>query len=71
MAILFVLADRALFVANGHPDSRVTVMTLLKQSSAVASILMGFFFFGERQILKRCLLAALILSGIALSIIKL
>jgi len=69
MSILFVLADRALFIANGNPDSKVTVMTLLKQASAPASILMGFFFFGEKHLLKRCLLAALILLGIALSLL--
>ncbi|MCM1308361.1 MAG: EamA family transporter, partial [Butyrivibrio sp.] len=29
LAVLFVLADRALFIANGYADSRVTVMTLI------------------------------------------
>ena len=33
MAILFVVGDRALFVANSIPDSEVTVMTLLKRCS--------------------------------------
>ena len=64
MSVIFVLGDRALFTANASPDSRVTVMILLKQSSVVASILMGKLFFGEKQILYRLLCAALITVGI-------
>lgn len=64
MSVIFVLGDRALFTANASPDSRVTVMILLKQSSVVASILMGKLFFGEKHILYRLLCAALITVGI-------
>lgn len=64
MSVIFVLGDRALFTANASPDSRVTVMILLKQSSVVASILMGKLLFGEKHILYRLLCAAVITVGI-------
>ena len=64
MSVIFVLGDRALFTANASPDSRVTVMILIKQSSVVASILMGKLLFGEKHILYRLLCAAVITCGI-------
>ena len=30
LAVLFVIADRCLFIANADPDSKVTIMTLIK-----------------------------------------
>ena len=38
LSILFVAADKALFIANGMADSRITIMTLLKQSGCVVAI---------------------------------
>ena len=32
LALLFVIADRALFLANADPESKITIMTLIKQS---------------------------------------
>ena len=50
MAILFVIADKCLFVANGIEDSKVTVMTLIKQSGCIITILSGKFIFHEKNI---------------------
>ena len=36
MSFIFFLADRALFVANQNPASKVTVMTLIKQPPALS-----------------------------------
>lgn len=69
MAVLFVLSDRALFVANGDSNSRVTVMTVLKQISGVVTILIGRFFYKEEKILQRALCAGLILTGIVISLL--
>ncbi|MDE7427757.1 MAG: EamA family transporter, partial [Lachnospiraceae bacterium] len=38
LSLLIVIADRALFVANGMEGSQITVMTLLKQAGCVVTI---------------------------------
>lgn len=67
MSIIFVLGDRALFAANASPDSLVTVMILIKQSSVIASIVLGRIMFKEKHILYRLMCAALIALGIFVS----
>lgn len=69
LSVLFVLADRALFVANAHPDSRVTVMTLIKQSCCVVSIIGGKFIFKEKNILYKMFCAGIIVAGILLTVL--
>ena len=69
LSVLFVLADRALFVANAHPDSRVTVMTLIKQSCCVVSIIGGKFIFKEKNILYKIFCAGIIVAGILLTVL--
>ncbi len=64
LSILFVIGDRALFIANENPESRITIMTLIKQSSVLAAIVAGRLMFGERGTLKRTLCALLIVLGI-------
>jgi drug/metabolite transporter (DMT)-like permease len=64
LSILFVLADRALFVANSNPDSSVTVMTLIKQSCVIVSILFGKIVFKEKNILYKFFCSLLIIVGI-------
>ena len=41
LSILFVVADRLLFIANADGASKVTIMTLIKQSGCIVSILGG------------------------------
>lgn len=69
LSLLFVVADRALFVANASPDSTVVVMTLIKQSSVLVTIAMGKIMYKEQHILYRILCAALIIAGIVLSVL--
>ena len=69
LSLLFVVADRALFVANASPDSTVVVMTLIKQSSVLVTIALGKIMYKEQHILYRILCAALIIAGIALSVL--
>lgn len=69
LSILFVLADRALFVANAHPDSRVTIMTLIKQSCCVVSIVGGKLIFKEKNILFKLFCAGIIVAGILLTVL--
>lgn len=69
MAVLFVIGDRALFMANGMADSRVTVMTLVKQSSCVVAILGGRLVFKEKNIAFKLLCAAVVIAGIVLAVL--
>lgn len=67
LSVLFVAADRALFIANEDPQSQVTVMTLIKQSSVVITVLTGKLFFKEKHILKRAICAAIVIAGICVA----
>ncbi|MBR5420559.1 MAG: DMT family transporter [Lachnospiraceae bacterium] len=69
LSILFILADRALFIANSIPDSRVTVMTLIKQSCCVVTILGGRLVFKEKGIGFKLCCAAVIIAGIMIGVI--
>ena len=69
LALMFVIGDRALFVANGMPDSRVTVMTLIKQSGCLVTIIGGKLVFGEKNIRYKLLCAAVVVAGIVVAVI--
>ena len=68
LSILFVAADKALFIANGMADSRVTIMTLLKQSGCVVAILAGKFIFKEKNTGYKLFCAAVIVLGIVIGV---
>lgn len=67
ISVLFVVADRCLFIANGYPGSRVTVMTLLKQVCCIVTILGGRFIFKEKNTLQRFICAVIIITGIVIA----
>lgn len=69
LSFSLVLGDRLLFIANSDPASRVTVMTLIKQCSAVVTIVLGKVLYHEKHIAKKLLCALIILLGIALAIL--
>ena len=69
LSILFVIADRALFVANGMADSRITVMTLIKQSGCIVTILAGRFLFHEKNTGHKLVCAVIIIAGIMLGVL--
>ena len=69
LSILFILADRALFIANSIPDSRVTVMTLIKQSGCIVTILGGRLVFKEKGIGFKLCCAAVIIAGIVIGVL--
>ena len=49
--------------------SRVTVMTLIKQSGCVVTILAGKFIFKEKNIGYKLFCAAVIVAGIVISVL--
>ena len=69
LSILFVIADKALFVANSYPESRVSVMTLLKQVGCIVTILAGRFLFKEKNTGHKFFCAVVIIAGIAIGTI--
>ncbi|MBR3056445.1 MAG: EamA family transporter [Clostridiales bacterium] len=71
LALMFVIGDAALFAANGISGSRVTVMTLIKQSGCFVTIAGGKFFFHEKDIGYRVFCASIIFCGILLSVLPL
>ena len=68
LSILFVAADKALFIANGMADSRITIMTLLKQSGCVVAILAGKFIFKEKNTGYKLFCAGIIVLGIVIGV---
>lgn len=69
LAILFVIADKSLFIANENPESKITVMTLIKQSGCIIMILAGKFLYNEKNMLHKFICAAIVISGIVIAVI--
>ena len=68
LSVLFVIADRARFIANGMPGSRITVMTLLKQAGCVVTILAGRYLFKEKETTHKMICALIIIMGIVIGV---
>lgn len=68
LSFLLIAGDRLLFAANADASSQVTVMTLIKQSSAIVAILSGKLVYGEK-IARKLWCAGIIILGIVLSVI--
>ena len=69
LSVLFMLADKAMFIANANQNSKVATMTVLQQISVIITILLGKIFYKEKNILYRILCALLIIVGIVFSVI--
>ena len=69
ISFLLVLGDRMLFAANADPESKITIMTLLKQSSTIVTIISGKVIYKEKNILFKLLCAGIIIFGIVLSVL--
>lgn len=68
LSILFVASDKALFIANGMDESRITVMTLIKQSGCIVTILAGKYIFKEKNVGFKLFCAAIIVLGIVVGV---
>ena len=56
-------------IANADPDSKVTVMTLVKQCSVLVTIAAGKILYKEKYILRKLFCAGIILAGIVLAVL--
>jgi len=68
-AICLTVADRFLFKANEIPESKVSMMTLIKQISVIEGIILGKIFFNEKNIIKKLLCSILIIIGVLLTVL--
>lgn len=68
LSVLFVIGDKALFVACAQENSSVIAMTLIKQCSVMVTIIGGRLIFKERGTLYKLLCAAVIIAGIVTAI---
>ena len=69
LAFLFVIADRALFLANADPESKITIMTLIKQSGCVVTLAAGKWIYHEKHVLHRVLCTVLVVVGIVVAVL--
>lgn len=69
-AVALVVGDRFLFKANENVDSKVIIMTMLKQLSVIISIILGKIVFKEKDIIKKLLYSLLIIVGIGIMFIS-
>ena len=69
LSVLFVIADRALFIANGMSGSRITVMTLLKQAGCIVTIIAGRYLFREKNTTHKMVCALIIIAGIVTAVL--
>ena len=67
MSLSLIIGDRALFEANANPASEVTIMTILKQSAVVITVLSGRIFFKEKGLLYKLLCTAIVVAGILIA----
>lgn len=69
MAFTLIIGDKVLFIANGIPESQVSVMTVIKQFSTIETIILGKLLYNEKNIVKKILWSLLIILGIIFTII--
>ena len=68
LAVGLITMDKALFIANGYPESQLTIMTLIKQASVIVTIIAGKFVFKEKDILHKVICATIVIAGIIVGI---
>lgn len=69
LSVLFVIGDKALFVACAEENSSVIAMTLIKQCSVMVTIIGGRLVFKERGTLHKLICAAVIIAGIVVAVL--
>lgn len=69
LSLLFVIGDKALFVACQQENSTVIAMTLIKQCSVMITIIGGRLVFKEKNTIYRLICAAVIIAGIMVAVV--
>lgn len=69
MSLSLFIGDRLLFEANAHPESQVTLMTIIKQSSVFVTVITGWLVFKEKHILYKLMCTMIVLAGIFIALL--
>lgn len=69
ISALLIFGDKLLFIANSNPESRVTVMTLIKQCSVIVTIISGKLIYNEKNIIYKVMCASIVAAGILTAVI--
>ncbi len=69
LSAIFIIGDRSLFIANKSGDSTIVLMTIIKQSAVMISVLGGRVVFGEKNVLQRFLCACLVCTGVVIAVL--
>lgn len=69
LSILFVVGDKALFIACSKKESTVVAMTLIKQCSVMVTIIGGRLVFKEKRTMYKLACASVIIAGIVFAVV--
>lgn len=69
IAIFLIIGDRFLFKAKAICESKVTIITLLRQLSVIEGIILGKVFFKEKNIIKKLLCSLIVILGIVITLV--
>ncbi len=69
LSLSLVVGDKLLFEANASHLSEVTLMTVIKQSSVLVTVLTGWLVFREKNILYKLMCTGIVLCGIFVAIL--
>ncbi len=69
ISALLIFGDKLLFIANSDPESRVTVMTLIKQCSVIVTIIAGKLIYKEKNIIYKTICAGVVIAGILTAVL--
>lgn len=69
LSALLIIGDRVLFIANAMPQSKLTVITVVKQCAVIVTIIEGRIMFKEKRFLYKLLCASVMIAGILMYII--
>lgn len=70
LSLMIVIADRCLFIANGIPESKVTIMTLIKQAGCIVTIIGGRVMFKEKNTGYKLVCAAVVITGVMVAVLS-
>lgn len=69
ISALLIFGDKLLFIANSDPESRVTMMTLIKQCSVIVTIIAGKLIYKEKNIIYKTMCASVVIAGILAAVL--
>lgn len=69
LSLSLIIGDKLLFEANANPLSEVTYMTIIKQSSVFVTVLSGYLFFKEKDIIYKLICSLIVLAGILIALL--